>query len=238
MMAHLRNLRIGIVALWSSVILMAGAGVQPSAVAAQVCTGDCSGDGFVTVDEIVTMVNIALGAADVSTCPAADPSGDSHVTVDEILQAVSSALEGCPPVSGCTMARVTVRLDFDAQAAAPAGITAELDYPTDRVSIPGAGDDPQVVARVTDLTGLGGFFSVFDRDSDSNGTEDQLGTSVVVIGASYSPGPFEEALFDCNPGAELPAADDFGCSIASASDEFGNAIDAGLIGCSVTVAAP
>jgi hypothetical protein len=49
----------------------------------------------VTIDEIITMVTIAIGGADVSVCPAGDPSGDLAVTVDEILAAISNALDGC-----------------------------------------------------------------------------------------------------------------------------------------------
>lgn len=60
------------------------------------CVGDCSGDGAVTVDEIVVSLNIALGAATVASCPAADPGADGEVTVDEILLAVVRALDGCP----------------------------------------------------------------------------------------------------------------------------------------------
>jgi len=59
------------------------------------CAGDCNDDGTVTVDEILTMVNIALGNADVSTCLAGDVNGDGQVTVDEILTAVNNALDGC-----------------------------------------------------------------------------------------------------------------------------------------------
>jgi hypothetical protein len=60
------------------------------------CVGDCNVDGSVTVDEIVRMVNIALGQQDVSICPAADRDGSGTVTVDEIVQAVNNALNGCP----------------------------------------------------------------------------------------------------------------------------------------------
>lgn len=59
------------------------------------CAGDCNGDGMVTVDEIVTGVNIVLGTYPVSSCPAADVNGDGSVTVDELLQAVARALDGC-----------------------------------------------------------------------------------------------------------------------------------------------
>lgn len=63
--------------------------------AAPACVGDCGSDGEVTVDEIITMVNIALGAAQPSACTAGDSSGDGEVTVDEIVGAVNKALGGC-----------------------------------------------------------------------------------------------------------------------------------------------
>jgi hypothetical protein len=59
------------------------------------CVGDCTGGGQVTVDEILTMVNIALGTVQVSDCNAGDVNGDGEVTVDEILTAVNNALTGC-----------------------------------------------------------------------------------------------------------------------------------------------
>jgi hypothetical protein len=59
------------------------------------CVGDCNNEGRVTVDGIVTMVNIALGTADVTACPNGDRDGDGEVTIDEILAAVTNALEGC-----------------------------------------------------------------------------------------------------------------------------------------------
>jgi hypothetical protein len=49
----------------------------------------------VTVDEVLKAVNIALGAAQVSTCPLADANGDGAVTVNEIVQAVNNALYNC-----------------------------------------------------------------------------------------------------------------------------------------------
>ena len=61
------------------------------------CIGDCNGDGVVTVDEIITGVDIALGNVDLSDCDVMDDNGDDVVTVDEILTAVYNALSGCPP---------------------------------------------------------------------------------------------------------------------------------------------
>jgi hypothetical protein len=71
---------------------------DPTLTANPICTGDCNGDGAVTVDEILTMVNIALGNADVGDCLAADVNGNGQITIDEILTAVNNALNGCPPI--------------------------------------------------------------------------------------------------------------------------------------------
>ena len=59
------------------------------------CVGDCHGSGTVTVDEILSMVNIATGTADLSTCAAGDADGSGSITVDEIIRAVHNALGGC-----------------------------------------------------------------------------------------------------------------------------------------------
>ncbi len=64
---------------------------------ASACAGDCNGDGMVTVDEILAMVNIALGSDLVTNCTAGDVNGDGMITVDEILAAVDNALNGCIP---------------------------------------------------------------------------------------------------------------------------------------------
>ncbi len=59
------------------------------------CVGDCNGNGEVTVNELVAMVNIALETAPLSQCRAGDSNGDGAVTVAEIVTAVSRALNGC-----------------------------------------------------------------------------------------------------------------------------------------------
>jgi len=59
------------------------------------CVGDCDGDGAVTVDEIVFMVDVALGIVDIGSCDRADANSDGDVTVDEITSAVTNALDGC-----------------------------------------------------------------------------------------------------------------------------------------------
>jgi hypothetical protein len=65
------------------------------AVAAPVCAGDCNGDHVVTVDELTSGVDIALGELPLSQCPAMDANGDGQGTVDELVQALDRALNGC-----------------------------------------------------------------------------------------------------------------------------------------------
>jgi hypothetical protein len=59
------------------------------------CTGDCNLDGTVTVGELITGVNIALGNAAAEACAAFDGNADGQVTVDELVAAVSRLLLGC-----------------------------------------------------------------------------------------------------------------------------------------------
>lgn len=61
------------------------------------CVGDCVGDAQVTIDELLTMVNIALGYP--GNCPAGDANHDGQITVDEILAAVNNALGSCGPTA-------------------------------------------------------------------------------------------------------------------------------------------
>ena len=63
------------------------------------CAGDCNGDGHVTVDEIITMANIALGKPVAGGCTAGDPNGDRKCTIDEIVAAVNNALSSCGATS-------------------------------------------------------------------------------------------------------------------------------------------
>jgi hypothetical protein len=61
----------------------------------RLCVGDCTGDGDVTVNELITMVNIALGTAEISICTAGDANGDGEITINEIIAGVNNALNGC-----------------------------------------------------------------------------------------------------------------------------------------------
>jgi hypothetical protein len=47
-----------------------------SSVSALDCVGDCGRDGAVTIDELLTMVSVALGRAEANTCAAGDANSD------------------------------------------------------------------------------------------------------------------------------------------------------------------
>ena len=60
-----------------------------------VCDGDCDGSWDVTIGDLLTMVNVALGNAPLSNCGAGDVNGDGTITVDEILTGVHNAFSSC-----------------------------------------------------------------------------------------------------------------------------------------------
>ena len=65
------------------------------------CAGDCNDDHAATIDELVLLVNIALGAATVDACPTADVGPDGQITIDQVLAAADNVLNGCPtPTAG------------------------------------------------------------------------------------------------------------------------------------------
>ena len=75
----------------------------PTATAiAALCVGDCDGGGAVTVDEIITLVNMALGIqTQLAACPSGLPAeitAASQIDVALIIQAVNHALTGCGSV--------------------------------------------------------------------------------------------------------------------------------------------
>jgi hypothetical protein len=92
---------IGLIALSFSVLVPAsGLAKTPLLTPPPVCAGDCDGSGDVTVNEIITLVNMVLGTqTQLSACPYGlppnfiwlDPPGD----ISWIIQAVNNALYGC-----------------------------------------------------------------------------------------------------------------------------------------------
>jgi hypothetical protein len=69
----------------------------PRGAAAQMCEGDCDGNGMVGIAELVLGVDIALGLAAADQCVRFDLDGDGRVLVYELIAAVRRSLQGCPP---------------------------------------------------------------------------------------------------------------------------------------------
>jgi len=88
----------------------ATATVTPTAGPSGPCVGDCSGDGTVTIDELIRMVNIALGTGplcagdDGAGCLSGDANCDCQITVDDIIRAVNNSLNGCTDFDSCGLA--------------------------------------------------------------------------------------------------------------------------------------
>jgi hypothetical protein len=67
----------------------------PTETAAPSCGGDCDGDGKVTVGELITAVNVALGKQPLERCLPVDRDGNGAVSIAELIAAVNRALSGC-----------------------------------------------------------------------------------------------------------------------------------------------
>jgi hypothetical protein len=73
-------------------------GASAGAVAAGDCAGDCDADRSVTVAELVTLINVALGELEVDDCLAGDANGNGAIEVDDLIAAINQALFGCRDV--------------------------------------------------------------------------------------------------------------------------------------------
>jgi len=58
------------------------------------CAGDCNDDHVVSIDELITGVNIALGSLPVDACPAFE-NAQGEVDIAQLIKGVSGALNGC-----------------------------------------------------------------------------------------------------------------------------------------------
>ncbi|MBI3785777.1 MAG: hypothetical protein HY270_20480 [Deltaproteobacteria bacterium] len=92
------------------------------------CIGDCNGDGALTINELVLLLNMALDRTALSACPAGDANGDGAITVDEIVVAVGNSLNGCgdaQPISGelaCSDGAISVSIPSIRAAVSAGGL--------------------------------------------------------------------------------------------------------------------
>jgi Trypsin len=76
--------------------LFAGsAAPTPTPVPLVPCIGDCNRNRVVTTNELLLMINVALGKFPSAYCLEGDANADGVITVDELVRAVGAALRGC-----------------------------------------------------------------------------------------------------------------------------------------------
>ncbi len=85
-------------------------GPLASATFAQSCPADCDGDGRVAVHELILAINVALGAAEQTHCPAADADRNGATSIDELVDGVARSLSGCFPRRGHDAVDVATRV--------------------------------------------------------------------------------------------------------------------------------
>jgi hypothetical protein len=61
------------------------------------CAGDCDASGGVAINEVVTLVAVALGQMPIAACEAGNTDGNQQITINELLTAVNHSLVGCAP---------------------------------------------------------------------------------------------------------------------------------------------
>ena len=118
-----RTMRLGILAATMGIAIG-----SPTA-QAQICVGDCGGDGEVRIDEVIASVNIGLGLLPPANCTATDADGDGVLSINELIQAVRNGLVGCPMATAAQA--FIVATDFQTGAFG----TISLDAPRDVVPV-------------------------------------------------------------------------------------------------------
>jgi len=116
------------------------------------CAGDCNVDGTVRVNELVTMVAIALGAGEITLCAAGDVNRDGRITVDELVTAVNRALMGCqsqtPTTSPAVTSMPTVTLTRTSMATVTRARTSTRTH-TPTFTATGTATTPELTATST-----------------------------------------------------------------------------------------
>lgn len=84
--------------------------LAPPAVAQ--CPGDCDSSGSVTVDDLVTAINVALARAPLNACANTDMDSNENLDIQELVNAVMSSINGCG--DGCSAANGELSSTFEA----------------------------------------------------------------------------------------------------------------------------
>jgi hypothetical protein len=178
------------------------------------CTGDCNGDGSVSIDELILGVRIALGLSPLASCTAFDADGKGMVSIAELVQATHASLDHCPAAPSPTPTRApsatpTTERSATASATATPSTTPTVNlppilptasvyrtYPGFDIVLPLGATDPEglAVSCSADDLPAGASFDTGSGVFSWMPTDDQLG-------AFYVP-------FSCRDAATPPASAD------------------------------
>ena len=215
-------------------VLLATAAVallRPAPGAAQ-CFGDCNGDGIVSTNELVLIVQIALDSSPISACP----SLTDTVTIDEVVTAVDNSLGECgsssrptatptpTPMQQPTATPTVIQMcsefagmvDVNVVVQAPDATTfgalqVFLEYPDGVVDLPGSGNQAHF-----SIDNLPEAFSFGFNDVDYAVYVSALDPVGFTLG-SPPPNLFFTAHFKLCAGASPPSASDFNCTVVNAT---------------------
>lgn len=123
----------GTCALTAALIALVLTVAAPDAYAAD--CADCNADGRVSINELITGINIALGDAQLSACTAIDRGGDGAVTIDDLVAAIANALDGCPPAASPTPTATPPEPDTPTSTPTPTGGSGSQLPPTDETAL-------------------------------------------------------------------------------------------------------
>jgi cysteine-rich repeat protein len=185
------------------------------------------------------------GLFDTDTCVDCQPAGCGDGTTtspEECDDGNTASGDGCsatctvetPP--GGSVVTLVVALTHDpANTGDVAGVEITVDYDPAKTSIPGSGNVPATEGRLQNLGPDDVQFSVADRDSNTDGQDDQLFIPYGSLG-TLPPGDIVRVILDGAPGASISGAD-FTCTVQTAVDALGTPLGGVTCGVTVTVEA-
>ncbi len=183
-------MRLGLT-IWSVVLLTAQSGAQ--------CIGDCDKSGTISVGELVTGVNIALGLRELADCPSFDDNGNGRADINELLAAVRSALDACPTPATTPTATATNTATPSPTANLPPVVELLPIYRTF------ADLDVRLPLPVTDPEG--GGLTCEMSDLPDGATYDPETTSMLWTPTDQQLGPFY-SQFSCSDAGTPPLSAD------------------------------
>lgn len=188
--------------------LMLAAVAYPHEALAQ-CAGDCDGNARVTIAELRTAIDIALGQQATNACGAADIDRNARVTIEELVAAVTSAQLSC----GMTPSpMVTPSPSMSPTPSLIPSVTSTPTPPSTRTATPtttGRTPTPTTTLPPSPTPSSTPTFSVTPTSSPTTPPQSPTPTSAypapIVSGLNPSSGPVG-ALVTINGQGFVPAA--------------------------------